>query len=271
MRWIKSLQDLREHIFSRKENLSNRKIKVDKADKPRVIYNSTCQQIADNVSDKFKYFPSLHKLKLQNPGQFELFIHFKSSRYNSAKEYVELTSQFVIRSIKMKKFAKQKPVLNYWTDIIIAFDYGFFINPEKGKILWNLSSKKEKEKAIEVITKISQNDLISFYNKYSDPDYLIEEIENENFELNGLIATVQFLLAYDKISIAENYLSRKLELYIDDYLDFENIDERFRANKIDDTYPHGHYNFAEQIAILKNVYSLKITVPNNGSSQITGS
>lgn len=266
MKWLKNIEDFKEHIFSNKERAAKRHSNNKNVEKPREVFERTCQIIAEKLNDiGFTYYPSQHKLKLESPDQkYSLVLKFSSSRHNVSGQYVELSVVFYIESKDLKKYSKNHPLLNYWSEIIIGRDIGVLVKGGEGKIVWNLADKKEFENAVSIIPKTTKENLISVFQELQDSETIAKKIEMDNFELSSLMTTVQYLLMINKKSVAEQYLStflaRKPKKILEDY---KNATEQFKKEGTPNEFIHG-MGYGFEIALLENEYELKIKVPNNG-------
>jgi len=266
MKWLKNIEEFAEHVFSNKERAAKRHLNQTEAEKPREVFDKACQLIADGLATiGFKYFPSQHKLKLESIDQkYSLFLKFSSNRDNVAGQYIELSSVFYIESKDLKKFSKNAPLLNYWNETMIGRDIGTLIDGGEGNLIWNLANKKEYENAISIIPKTTKDKLLNLFEDFQNPELLVEEIGKGNFELSNPMTTVQYLLMFNRKSIAEKYLSafltRKPEKILEDYRKAVNI---FKNEGIPTEFIHG-MGYGHEIALLEKEYELKIKVPNNG-------
>ncbi|MBB3696569.1 hypothetical protein KMW28_23940 [Flammeovirga yaeyamensis] len=264
MKWIKNIEDFTEHIFSTKERAAKRHLNSKNAEKPREVFERTCQLIADELKDiGFTYYPSQHKLKLESADKkYILFINFSSNRDNVAGQYVELSAVFYIESKDLKKYSKNHPLLNYWNETMIGRDIGSLVKGGEGNIIWNLADKNDFENAVLIIPQTTKENLISVFEDFQDSEIIAKEIERDNFELNNPMTTVQYLLMLNKQSIAEKYLStfltRKPEKILEDY---KKAVEQFKNEGIPSEFIHG-MGYGYEVALLETEYELKIKVPN---------
>ncbi len=263
MKWLKNIEDLKEHIFSNKERAAKRHLNQKNEEKPREVFNRACQLIANELEAiGFKYFPSQHKLKLESANKkYSLFIKFSSNRDNVAGQYVELSASFSISSKDLKKFSKTNPLLNYWRETMIGRNLGALIDGGEGNLIWNLADKKEYENAVSIITETAKKKLIDLFEDIQNPNLIVREIEKDSFELNSTMTTVQYLLMLNHKGVAEKYLStfltRKPSKILDDY---KKAIKEFEKVGIPKEFIHG-MGYGHEIALLEKVYELKIAVP----------
>ena len=256
MKWIKSLNDLKEHIFSNKERVAENTKDIT-AEKPREIYTKVCNEIANKLSNYgFKYFPSQHKLSFESDDKkYSLFIKFSSNPENVANQYIELKGTFCVNSKELKKFTKANPLINYWNETIIGRDLGILIDNERGNIIWNLADKNDYNSAIEIIPEICRKKLLEYFEQLQNVELVISEIQNGNFELGSPVTTTQYLLSKDKKQIAEeyllNFLNKKRELIFENYTQSK---EEIKVNGIPNEYVMGGYGY--DIALLEKFYNL---------------
>lgn len=265
MKWLKNIESFTQHIFSNKERAAKRHLNNVNAEKPREVFERTCQSIANELNDiGFTYYPNQHKLKLESTDKkHNLFIKFSSNRDNVAGQYVELSAVFYIESKDLKKYSKDHPLLNYWNETMIGRDIGALVKGGEGNIVWNLADKKEFENAVSIIPKTTKESLISVFEDLQDSETISKEIEMDTFELSNPIATVQYLLMIDKQNVAEKYLStfltRKPEKILEDY---KKAIEQFKNEGTPAEFIHG-MGYGFEVALLENEYKLQIEVPNN--------
>ncbi|MBW1294851.1 hypothetical protein [Aquimarina litoralis] len=265
MKWLKNIEDFTEHIFSNKERAAKRHLNNVNAEKPREVFEQTCQLIANELNIiGFTYYPSQHKLKLESKDKkHNLFIKFSSNRDNVAGQYVELSAVFYIESKDLKKYSKNHPLLNYWNETMIGRDIGALVKGGEGNIIWNLADKKQFENATLIIPKTIKESLIGVFGDLQDSETISKEIEMDNFELSNPITTVQYLLMIDKQNVAEKYLStfltRKPEKILEDY---KKAMEQFKNEGTPAEFIHG-MGYGFEVALLETEYKLKIKVPNN--------
>lgn len=268
MKWIKNIEELKEHILSNKERAAKRNLKMANAKKPREVFEEACQIIADDlIVNGFKYFPSQNKLKLESSDKkFNLFIQFSSNQHNVSGQYVELSTAFYIESKELKKYSKNHPLLNYWNQTMIASNLGAVLNAGEGNSIWNLVNKNEFENAVSIVPKTTKGSLIGLFENLQDSQAIALEIESGNFELSNPITTVQYLLMINKQSVAEKYLSafltRKPEKILDDY---KKTVEQFKQEGTPNEFIHG-MGFGFEIALLEIEYGLKISPPTGVDS-----
>ncbi len=265
MKWLKNIEDFTEHIFSNKERAAKRHLNQKIDEKPLEVFDRFCQLIANELETAgFKYYPSQHKLKLESIDKIHtLFIKFSSNRDNVVGQYIELSAVFYIESKELKKFSKSNPLLNYWKETIIGRDFGTVVKGGDGNLVWNLADKKEYESALSIIPKETKETLIDIFEDLQNSELVINEIAKDNFELNSTMSTVQYLLMHNQKNIAEKYLStfltRKPNKILDDY---KKAIGEFEKDGIPKEFIHG-MGYGHEIALLEEVYNLKITVPNN--------
>lgn len=265
MKWLKNIEDFTEHIFRNKERAAKRHLNNTNAQKPREVFEHTCQLIADQLSTiGFNYYPSQHKLKLESiDKKYNMFLKFSSNRDNIAGQYVELSAIFYIESKDLKKYSKNHPLLNYWNETMIGRDIGALVKGGEGNIVWNLADKREFENAVSIIPKTTKESLIGVFEDLQDSEKIAKGIEMDNFELSNPMTTVQYLLMIDKQSVAEKYLStfltRKPKKILEDY---KKAIEQFKNEGTPAEFIHG-MGYGFEIALLENEYELKIKVPNN--------
>ncbi|GAB5523849.1 MAG: hypothetical protein Roseis2KO_17210 [Roseivirga sp.] len=272
MKWLKSIEDFTQHIFTNKERAAKRHLNTDDAEKPREVYERVCQLIAEELSAiGFKYFPSQHKLKLESTDKkHNLTIQFSSNRDNVAGQYIELSVAFFVKSKDLKSYAKSNPLLDYWDDTMIGRNIAALVKEGKGNLIWNLAEKKEYENAIALIPKIAREELSYIFEKLQDSEWVADAIEEDSFELNNPIVTVQYLLMVDQKHIAEKYLSAFLIRKPDQILvGYKKAKEKFKSEGMPETFTHG-LGFGHEIALLENEYQLKLTVrdPASGTQSI---
>ena len=262
MKWIKTIEDFKDHIFGNKERVSERKPASEFSEKPKEVYEKACSLIAEKLSELgFKYFPSQHKLKLNNEtGNYSLFVKFSSSRYNVAENYVEFKADFYINSKKLKEYSKKNPLINKKSETLIGGDIGHIVNPTKGKLVLNLIDKTDFDIATKTIPESIKLNLIPLFEKLQNSKKMIES-QFFGFDFSPITAT-QYLLAFNKPNIAENYLSdylnREPKKILADYI---KATEKFKTENLPTEFVDG-YGYGYNIALLEKVYGLKITVPN---------
>jgi hypothetical protein len=212
MKWIKSLNDLKEHIFSNKERVAENTKDIT-AEKPREIYTKVCNEIAEKLSNYgFKYSPSQNKLSFESDDKkYSLFIKFSSNPENVANQYIELKGTFYVDSKELKKFTKANPFIDYWNETIIGRDLGILIDNEKGNVIWNLADENDYNSALKIIPEICKTKLFDYFEQLQNVELVTTEILNDNFELSSPVCTTQYLLCHNKIKEAENYLEKFLQ------------------------------------------------------------
>ena len=263
MKWIKTIEDFKEHIFGSKERISERKSTSELIEKPSEVYEKTCSKIAENLSKLgFKYFPSQHKLKLNNKtGNYSLFVKFSSSRYNVAERYIEFKADFYINSKELKQFSKKNPLINKTSETLIGGDIGHIVDPKKGKLILNLADESDSKIATEIIPKSISLNLIPLFENFQNSEQVIKT-NLLGFDFSPITAT-QYFLAFDKQKMAEEYLSdylnREPKKILEDYI---KASEKFKTESLPTEFVDG-YGYGYNIALLEMVYGLKITVPNN--------
>ncbi|GAB5398916.1 MAG: hypothetical protein Aureis2KO_05010 [Aureisphaera sp.] len=263
MKWIKTIEDFKEHIFGNKERISERKSTSELIEKPREIYEKTCSKVAEKLSILgFEYFPSQHKLKLNDiTGNYSLFVKFSSSRYNVAEKYIECKADFYINSKKLKQFSKRNPLINKTSETLIGGDIGHIVDPKKGKLILNLADKSDLKIATEVIPESISLNLIPLFEDFQNSEQVIKN-NLLGFDFSPIIAT-QYFLAFDKRKMAEeylsNYLNREPNKILEDYI---KASDKFKTERLPTEFVDG-YGYGYNIALLEIVYGLKITVPNN--------
>lgn len=264
MKWLKNIEDFKEHIFSTKERAAKRHLNQIEAEKPREVFDKVCKKIANELTALgFNYYPSQHKLKLESlEKKYTLFVRFSSNRDNVSGRYVELSSFFYIDSKDLKRFSKSNPLLNYWNETMIGRDIGTLVEGGEGNLVWNLADKKEFENAVSIISKTTKERLVKVFEDFQNSNLVVDEIENDNFELNNPMTTVQYLLMVDRKDVAEKYLSTFLTRKPDKILeDYKKAVEKFKIEGVPDEFIHG-MGYGHEIALLENEYKLKIKVPN---------
>ncbi|WP_109853439.1 hypothetical protein [Aquimarina sp. AU58] len=258
MKWIKTITDLKEHIFSNKERVSNRKAEISN-EKPRVIYSEICKKIGNKLSQfGFTYYPSQHKLKLfSEDKEYCLEVKFSSSPDNKANQYIELKGSFSVSSKGLRKFTKANPLIDYWNGTIIGRDLGVLIDNDKGNAIWNLANRNDYELALKIIPEICKNDLIKYFETIQNNEIVTKDILKGDFDLGRPSATTQYLLYHNDKKIAEKYLSNYLKVKK------ELIDEIYTESKakiknegIPDFFAMGHYGY--EVALLEEVYELNL-------------
>lgn len=265
MKWLKNLEDFKEHIFSNKERAAKRHLNSKVTVKPRQLYDEACLNIAEKLKPNgFQYFPSQHKLKLNSPDKtYTLTIRFSSNRDNVAGHYVELTAYFSITSKKIKKFSKANPLLDYWNDYLIGRDFYTLINEKGGNVVWNLADLKDYNDAITEIPKATKNALLEIFEHIQNEKLVIKELYNNKFEFDNPVSTTQYLLMVDERSIAEKYLSDFLKRPPKKIvMDYKKAKKEFKDNGLPNEFIHGK-GFGHEIALLEIQYNLNITVSNN--------
>lgn len=259
MKWIKSLNDLKEHIFSNKERVAGNTKNIT-AEKPREIYAKVCNEIAVKLSNYgFIYFPSQHKLKLESDDKkYSLFVKFSSNSENVANQYIELKGIFYIDSKELKKFTKANPLINYWNETIIGRDLGILIDNEKGNAIWNLADENDYNSALEIIPEICKTKLLNYFEQLQNVEFVATEILNDNFELSSPVCTTQYLLCHNKVKDAEKYLTnfieKKRKLIFENYI--ESKDE-INVNGIPNEYVMGE-GYGYDVALLEKFYKLNL-------------
>lgn len=259
MKWIKSLNDLKEHIFSNKERVAENN-KVITAEKPKEIYEKVCNEIAVKLSNfGFIYFPSQHKLKLESDDKkYSLFVKFSSNPENVANQYIELKGEFYIHSKELKKFTKANPLINYWNETIIGRDLGILIDNEKGNAIWNLADKYDSNYAVEIIPEICKTKLLNYFEQLQNVELVTNEILNDNFDLCNPVCTTQYLLCHNKAKDAEKYLKnfieKKKELVRENYIESK---DKLNINGIPNEYVMGE-GYGYDVALLEKFYKLNL-------------
>lgn len=265
MKWIKNIDDLTNHIFAKKERKSNARNNSSDSLKPRDVYLNCCTLIAEKLVDfGFIFLKSSQKLKLESQDKkYKLEIKFTSDRDNVAGEYIEFSSYFSISSKDLQKFGKANPLLNYWSNILFSHDLGSLINPEKGKIIWNLAIEKDFNSAVETVVDVCGGKLLRIFKQLQDSELVIDQISKGDFELTNPISTVQYLLSYSKVDLANSYLTefvkRPPEKIMTDYIKAK---AEFKSDNMPTEYVMG-YGYGYDLALIEKIYGLKITVPNN--------
>ena len=259
MKWIKSLNDLKENIFSNKERVAEN-IQNAVGEKPSDVFNNFCNEVSENLTDfGFKYFPSSHKLKLESFNKkYSLFIKFSSNPENVTNKYIELKGTFYIDSTELKKFSKKNSLINYWNETIIGRDLGILINNEKGNAIWNLADKNDFNSALMIIPEICKTKLLNYFEQLQNVELVTAEILNDNFDLSSPVCTTQYLLCHNKIKEAENYLlnflKKKREIINNNYIESK---AELNKNGFPEQYIMGEgYGF--DIALLEKFYNLNL-------------
>lgn len=263
MKWIKTIDDLTNHIFRNKEIKAKGNAQRQIAVKPRIIFDDACLKIADELTTiGFDYFSSQHKLKIENIDRsYSLIIKFSSSRDNVAGEYVEFSVVFIINSKKLKQFSKSNPILNYWNDTLIIRDLGNLIKDDAGGLIWNLADERDYQYAINIIPSVVKEALMPIFDSFQNPEWIISEIDQGDFELINPISTVQYLLLHDRQDVAERYLTNFLNRKPDKILEDYNASvEKLNSNGMPKEFVHG-MGFGYEIALLEKAYGLKISIP----------
>ena len=264
MKWIKTLENLKDHFFEKKEKLKKRTKGQNNVEKPKVIFKDFCNTLAEKLSKSgYKFSPSQNKYIYYNENkQYFIEIQLNSSIYNVAGEYVELKCTYSIESKDLLKFTKVNPLINYYRGILFSGDIGEIINKNEGDIIWNLNSENEYNDAIHQIENVCKNDLIFFLNNVEKPDYVINGIINNNLSLTNHIITIQYLLLFNKKDIAEKYLTNLIfsskKSIKQDYLDCKSL----YANKILPDYFVQGVGLGNDIALLEKVYELDLKIIN---------
>lgn len=259
MKWIKSLNDLKEHIFSNKERVAENKKNII-GEKPSDVYDNFCNEISEKLTDiGFRYFPSLHKLKLESKDKkYLLFVKFSSNPENVANKYIELKGTFYIDSIELKKFTKKNPLINYWNETIIGRDLGILIDNEKGNAIWNLADENDYNSALKIIPEICKTKLLNYFEQLQNFELVTTEILNDDFDLSSPVCTTQYLLCHNKIKEAENYLKnflkKKRKLINDSYLESK---VEINKNGFPEQYIMGE-GYGYDIALLEKFYKLNL-------------
>lgn len=267
MKWIKNIEEFTEYIFSNKERAAKRHLIKSEVEKPREVFDRACQFIADELTPiGFQYLQRQHRIKLESPDRkYTLNVSFSSNRDNVAGQYIELSSFYYIESKDLKKFSKNKPLLTYWNETMIANDIGTLIDGGEGSLVWNLADNKEFENAVTSITKTIKERLINIFKDFQNTELIVTQIEKNNFELNNPMTTVQYLLMLNQKGIAERYLSDFLTRKPDKILnDYKKAIQTFEHGEIPKEFVHG-MGYGYEIALLEKVYGLKITAPNNNT------
>lgn len=264
MKWIKNIDDYTNHIFTNKERKAKAIRNAGDLLKPREVYLSCCSLIAENLVDSgFIYLKSSQKLRLESQDKkYKLEIKFLSDRNNVAGEYIEFSGYFSINSVGLQKFGIENPLINYWTNVMFAHDLGALINPEKGNIIWNIAIDEDFNLAIDKVVDICRGKLLRIFNQLQDCDLVIDQISKGEFELQSLIGTVQYLLSYSKIDLANKYLTDIVKRYPEKIMtDYFKAKIEFESNGLPTEYVMG-YGYGYDLALIEIVYGLKITVPN---------
>jgi hypothetical protein len=257
MKWIKNLNDLKEHIFSNRERVAEKTTEIV-AEKPREIYAEVCKEIAEKLSKNgFKYFPSQHKLQIESDDKkYSLFVKFSSNPENVANKYIELKGSFSIKSQELKKYTKTNPFINYWNETIIGRDLGILIDNEKGHAIWNLADENDYNSALEIIPEICKTKLLEYFEQLQNVELVISEIRNGNFDLGNPVITTQYLLSKNEKKIAEEYLSNfvnnKRELIFESYKESK---AELKINGIPEQYIMGE-GYGYEVALLEKFYNL---------------
>lgn len=257
MKWIKSLNDLKEHIFSNKERKIDT-IQILSLEKPRELYLRTCSEIAKKLEGHgFKYFPSQQKLLLvSSDNKYSLSIKFSSNPDNVANKYVELKGSFSVDSKDLKKYTKENPLIDYWNETLIGLDLGVLIDNNMGNAVWNLVHPDDYDSAIEVLPKICSTKLISYFDQLQNPSHVITEIKNKNFDLQSPICTVQYLLLHEHRFLAQeyllNFLEEKKKLIYENYIEAKS---EINREGFPQQYVMGH-GYGYDIALVEMYYNL---------------
>ncbi len=263
MKWIRSVKDFKNLIIENKRRTGQRHLNTSTAEKPRVIYDRFCLQIANELEDEgFTYFPSKHKLKFVSiDKKYILFIQFSTSNSNMAGEYVQLSVSFSIESKELRKFSKNNPLLTQWSQIVIARDFGVFLDKDVQSCVWNIVNDVDYENAILTIPDLVRNSLFPLFERFQNSEFVVEGIESGKFDLNTVWSTVQYLLSFGRKDVAENFLSeflkRKPHKILDDYKSAVKV---FATDGLPDYFVHG-MGYGHEIALLAEVYNLNLTVP----------
>ena len=258
MKWIKTINDLKEHIFSTREKVPNI-IEENPNEKPREIYSKFCEKIGIELSQVgFKYYPSQNKLKLVSENkEYYLEVKFSSNPDNKANKYIELKGSFSVTSKGLRKFTKSNPLIDYWNETIIGRDLGVLINSDKGNVIWNLADKNDYELALRIIPEICKNDMIDYFEIIQNNEIVTKDILNGNFDLGRPSTTTQYLLYHNDKKVAEKYLSNYLKekkvLINDTYLETK---AKIKNEGIPDYFVLGHSGY--EVALLEEFYKLNI-------------
>jgi hypothetical protein len=264
MKWLKDIEDFKNHIFQNKDRASKRHLNSEISVKPRELFDKACLEISHKLIDVgFQYFPSQHKLKLNSlDKKHTLFIRFSSNRDNVAGQYVELAAFFSITSKGLKKYSKSNPLLNYWDDYLIGRDFCTLINRKEGNVVWNLADRNDYHSAVIEIPKATKESLIDIFTLLQNEKLVVQEIKANKFELGNPILTTQYLLMNDEIIIAEKYLSdflnRPPKKILTDYLEAK---KEFSEEGIPNEFIQGN-GYGYEIALIENQFNLNITEPN---------
>lgn len=258
MKWIKTITDLKEHIFSNKERVSNHIVESSN-EKPREIYSKVCEEIGIELSKSdFTYYQSQHKLKLFSENkEYCLEVKFSSNPDNKANEYIELKGSFSVSSKGLRKFTKSNPLIDYWNETLIGRDLGVLIDNNRGNAIWNLADKNDYELALKIIPEICKNDLIDYFKILQNSEIVTRNILNGEFDLGRPTMTTQYLLYHNDKEVAEKYLSNflkeKKELIYDTYIESKN---KIKNEGIPDFFTMGHYGY--EVALLEEYYKLNL-------------
>jgi hypothetical protein len=268
MKWLKDIEDFKNHIFKNKERASKRHLNSVIVEKPRELFDRACLEISDKLKAiGFQYVPSQHKLKLTSiDKKYTLFIRFSSNRDNVAGQYVELAAFFSIASKDLKNYSKSNPLLNYWDEFLIGRDFCTLINGKGGKVVWNLVDDKDYLSAVNDIPKATKEALIEIFEQLQNKKLVVQEIKNNKFELGNPILTTQYLLMNDEKKMAEKYLSDFLNRPPNKILlDYSKAKKEFKDKGIPNEFIHGK-GYGHENALIENQYNLNIIEPNSISN-----
>lgn len=264
MKWIKNIDELTNHIFAKKERKAKANTKKGDLLRPREVYLACCSLIAEKLTDSgFEYLKSSQKLKLESQNKkYKLEIKFSSDRDNVAGENIEFSGHFFISSKDLQKFSKANPLINYWNDVLLGHDLGSLVNPEKGKIIWNIAIKEDFDSAVNTVVDVCKGKLLRIFNQLQDSELVIDQISKGEFELSNPISTVQYLLSYSKGDLANKYLTdfvkRPPEKIMTDYNEAK---LKLESDDLPKEYVVG-YGYGYDLALIEKAYGLEVTVPN---------
>jgi len=264
MKWLKDIEDFKNHIFKNKERASKRHLNSEITEKSHELFNKACLEISDALKDVgFQYVASQHKLKLTSiDRKYTLFIRFSSNRDNVAGQYVELAAFFSVTSKDFKKYSKLNPLLNYWNEYLISRDFCTLIIGKGGNVVWNLADVKEYRSAVTDIPKATKESLIDIFEQLQNKKLVVHAIKANTFELGNPILTTQYLLMNDERLLAEKYLSDFLKRPPNKILlDYSKAKKEFKEQGLPNEFIHG-MGYGFEIALIENQYNLNIIEPN---------